>query len=74
MLGSYTEGGVGVPDKEPYFFPQKCTREIIGRVMCEFDNTPVIRLKGLCEGSTIDRSFQLIDPSFGESKYYTWSF
>ena len=32
----------------PYRFGlQKCKRKIIGRILCEFENTPVIKIKGL---------------------------
>ena len=45
---------------------QKCKRKIVGRVLCEFETTPVIRIKGLCKQSRIDREFQLIEPNIGE--------
>ena len=46
--------------------PQKCKRKLIGRVMCEFESKPFIRIKGLCQQSTIDRDFVLIEPKLGE--------
>ena len=39
-----------------------------GNCLCEFENTPVIKIKGLCQQSQIDRDFQLIDPKIGEGK------
>ena len=58
------------PDHAPYNIAvQKCSRQIIGRVLCEFDTTPVIRIKGLCKQSSMDRYFQLIEPKIGEGNY-----
>ena len=57
------------PGKHPYKLSlQKCKRKVVGRVLCEFESTPVIRIKGLCSKSPIDRDFQLIDPTIGEGK------
>ena len=58
------------PDREgpSKFHHQKCKRKIIGRVLCEFKASPIIRIKGLCQQSTIDRDFLLIDPKLGEGK------
>ena len=47
---------------------QKCTRKVIGRIFCEFDEHPNIKIKGLCDQSSIDRAYQLIDPTIGEGK------
>ena len=46
----------------------KCTRKIVGRIFCEFDEHPNIKIKGLCDQSSIDRAYQLIDPTIGEGK------
>ena len=46
-----------------------CGREIFGRIFCEFKQLPKMRIKGLCEESLIDRTFQLIDPTAGQCKY-----
>ena len=46
----------------------KCNRKFIGRVMCEFNSTPEIKVKGLCKQSPIDKDFLLIDPKPGEGK------
>ena len=47
---------------------EKCTRKAqwIDRILCQFETTPVINIKGLCEQSTMDTQFQLIDPKIGE--------
>ena len=42
---------------------QKCKRKLVGRILCEFDQTPAIRIKGLCKHSPIDRDFLLIEPA-----------
>ena len=51
---------------------EKCTRQApwIGRILCEFETPPIIRIKGLCEQSTMDRQLQLIDPKIGEGKSF----
>ena len=57
------------PDPEPFYAKfEKCTRQSpwIGRILCEFETTPVIAIKGLCEQSTMDKEFQLIEPKIGE--------
>ena len=59
-----SRGGI----KNPYYGFQKCKRKLIGRVMCEFESSPFIRIKGLCQQSTIDRDFYLIEPKLGEGK------
>ena len=41
---------------------QKCKKKLVGRVLCEFDKTPAIRIKGLCQQSPIGRDFLLIEP------------
>ena len=60
-----------IDGRDPDFTYQKCKRKIIGRVICEFAKFPNIHIKGLCEESKIDRSFQLIDPSAGERKNFS---
>ena len=47
---------------------QKCNRKYTGRVYCEFDSTPAIKIKGLCKKSLIDRDFQLIEPKINEGR------
>ena len=48
---------------------QKCKRKLVGRVLCEFESIPAIKIKGLCKQSPIDRDFILIDPKQYEGKY-----
>ena len=47
---------------------QKCNRNFIGKVLCEFQELPTIKIKGLCKNSPIDRDFQLISQKNGEGK------
>lgn len=50
---------------------QKCKRKRIERVLCEFETTPAIRIKGLCKQSPINRDFQLVEtnPEKGTNTY-----
>ena len=56
--------------EDPMLHFQKCKRKLIGRVMCEFESKPLIRIKGLCQQSPIDRDFVLIEPKLGEGNSF----
>ena len=47
---------------------QKCNRNWVGKVLCEFKELPTIKIKGLCKNSPIDRDFQLITQNVGEGR------
>ena len=51
-----------------YFF-QKCNRNYVGKVLCEFEELPTIKIKGLCKNSPIDRNFQLLETKVGDGKF-----
>ena len=59
--------------KQPYnllYYYQKCNRNWLGKVLCEFEELPTIKIKGLCKNSPIDRNFQLLEQKVGEGKNY----
>ena len=48
------------------FYYQKCNRNWVGKVLCEFEEPPIIKIKGLCKNSPVDRDFQLLQQYVGE--------
>ena len=55
-----------------YFYTwEKCEREIWGRVLCEFDDIPIITIKGFCSKELMDKKYQLIDVKPGQGKTMT---